>query len=329
MRYFKADKNRLRCLLCQHYCLLKEDQVGICGINKNIDNKKIECLAYGYPKAINIDPIEKKPLYHFLPNSKSFSIGTNGCNFRCSFCQNWQLSQTKTVQKNRYFSPKDIVTLALQHKTESISYTYNEPTIFYPYAKDIATLAKENGLKNVFVSNGFESNEVVDDFKDIIDAINVDLKSFKKDYYKKNLGGDLDKVLNNLIKIKTNGIHLEVTTLIVPSHNDSKDELTQIVSFILNYLGKDTIWHISAFHPDYKQKDLPRTPIESLKMAYNIAKEAGLNYVYIGNAHIINNTYCPKCNSLLVSRENFLTTKIDIKNSSCPKCGFKIYGVWS
>jgi len=327
MKYYKQSNDRLTCLLCQHYCMLKENQIGICGINKNIGDT-IECLAYGYPKALNIDPIEKKPLYHFLPSTFSLSLGTNGCNFKCPFCQNWQLSQTKTIKKDRYFSPDDIVNLAIKNRSDSISYTYNEPTIFYPYAKDIALRAKTKGLKNVFVSNGFESTEVINDMKNLIDGINVDLKSFNPTYYKKSLGGDLDKLLENLILIYKNTIHLEITTLLVPTKNDSKDELKQIASFIANNLSPDVVWHISAFHPDFKELTLPRTSIESLKMAYNIGKEQGLRYIYIGNAGIQNNTYCPNCNELLINRQYFNTLENNIQDSKCPKCQTKIYGVW-
>ncbi len=177
MNYYKKENDRLVCLLCQYYCKLKTGQTGVCGVNQNVGSH-IENLVYGYPSAINIDPIEKKPLYHFLPSSKSFSVGTVGCNFHCSFCQNWQISQEHTIDKSRYFEPKTIASLALQKGCQSISYTYNEPTIFYPYAKDIALEAKKLGLKNIFVSNGYESKEVIDDMVGIIDAINIDLKSF-------------------------------------------------------------------------------------------------------------------------------------------------------
>ena len=185
MNFYKPYKEtKLICTLCQHYCKIKEGKTGICGVNQNVGDK-IECLVYGYPSAINVDPIEKKPLYHFLPGTKSFSLGTVGCNFHCSFCQNWSISQTHDIDKSRYFSPEQIVQLAIDNGCESIAYTYNEPTIFYPYARDIAVLAQKSGLKNVFVSNGFESSELIDDMKGIIDAVNIDLKSFDPKYYKR------------------------------------------------------------------------------------------------------------------------------------------------
>lgn len=287
MSYYKrTSQDKIRCLLCGHYCNIKQDSVGICKVNKNT-GEKIECLVYGYPNAINIDPVEKKPLYHFLPKTKTFSIGTAGCNFRCSFCQNWQLSQSDNINKSRFYSPEDIVRLALHYKCKSISYTYNEPTIFFPYIKDIAKLAHMNGLKNIMVSNGFESKEVSADMLGLIDAINVDLKSFSNDYYKKKLGGRLDIVLDNLKFYVKNNIHVEITTLIVPSHNDSKKELEQIALFIANELNINIPWHVSAFHPDYKELDLPRTSIESLKMARAIGYDKGIRNIHIGNVGVV------------------------------------------
>lgn len=327
MKFYKQEKERLVCLLCSYYCKLKVGQTGVCGVNKNIGDK-IECLVYGYLSALNIDPIEKKPLYHFLPSSKSFSLGTVGCNFRCSFCQNWQISQTSNINKNNYFSVDEIVNIAKEKKCESISYTYNEPTIFYPFARDIALKAKEFGLKSVFVSNGFESSEVIDDMKGVIDAMNIDLKSFDKNYYKKSLGGDLKVVCDNLINIKKNDIHLEITTLIVPSKNDSKVELENIVKFIKENLGVDVPWHISAFHPDYKELNLQRTKNETLQMAYDIAKSHGLNYVYMGNSTFENDTVCKNCGEVLIRREYFNVLENRVLNGCCPKCKTKLDGVF-
>lgn len=326
MNYFVKDDDKLICLLCSHYCKLKENQSGICGVNKNVVGK-IECLVYGYPKAINIDPIEKKPLYHFLPNSKTFSLGTVGCNFKCSFCQNWSLSQEKEFKKENYFSPKDIVNLALNNGCSSISYTYNEPTIFYPYIKDIAIEAKKYGLRNIFVSNGFESVEMIKDMENIIDAINVDLKTFDEKYYKK-LGGNLDSLLENLKLFNKSKIWLEITTLVVPSKNDSIEELSSIAKFISSQLSKSVPWHLSAFHPDYKEMSLKRTSLESLNQAFKIGKEYGLEYVYIGNMGLKNITKCKKCNNNLIEREYFNTTKILIKDGKCPNCSTKLDGVF-
>ncbi|MBN2768574.1 MAG: AmmeMemoRadiSam system radical SAM enzyme [Campylobacterales bacterium] len=329
MNYYesKADTTKLVCMLCSHYCNLKEEQVGICGVNKNTGNK-IECLVYGYPSALNIDPIEKKPLYHFLPNSKSLSLGTIGCNFKCSFCQNWNISQEKNIDKSRYFSPQNIVDIAKEYGCRSIAYTYNEPTIFYPYAKDIALLAKQEGIKSVFVSNGYESSELIDDMVGLIDAANIDLKSFNEAYYKKELGGDLKIVLQNLKHFVTNKIWIEVTTLIVPTKNDSDEELKDIASFIADELGVNIPWHISVFHPDYKERSLPVTPLESLQRAYDIGKKCGLSYIYMGNIPQDNNTYCRTCNAKLISREGFGASENLLVKSRCPQCDKKLEGVF-
>jgi pyruvate formate lyase activating enzyme len=329
MKYFKKDNNKdkLICLLCSHYCKLKENQAGICGVNKNTGNK-IECLVYGYPSALAVDPIEKKPLYHFLPNTKAFSLGTVGCNFRCPFCQNWNISQTANIDKSRYFSPNDIVNLAIDNNSQSIAYTYNEPTIFYPYAKDISIEAQKYNIKNIFVTNGYESKEVIDDMVGVIDGANIDLKSFDKSYYKKVLGGDLEKILENIKHFIQNGIWVEITTLIIPTKNDSDKELSDIANFIAKELGVYVPWHISAFYPTYKEKDLPRTSIESLQRAYNIGKEAGLYYIYMGNVGIENTTKCPRCNTSLIKRANFGVIENNLIDGKCSKCDYKLEGVF-
>ena len=327
MKYYKKDidSDKLICLLCSHYCKLKIDQIGICGINKNTGSK-IDCLVYGHIAAMNVDPIEKKPLYHFYPQSKSLSLGTVGCNFKCSFCQNWGISQEKKINKEKFFSPIDIVSLALKHNCKSISYTYNEPTIFYPYAKDIAIEAKKYNIKSVYVSNGFESSEVASDMIGIIDAINVDLKCFTNEYYKK-LGGSLDVLLKNLKFFSKSSIHLEITTLLVPSKNDSDEEVTKIAKFIKDELGEDIPWHISAFHPDYKELELPRTSKESLLKAKKIGNDLGLKHVYIGNAGIDNHTRCVKCEKVLIHRQYFNTLSNNLHNNKC-SCSNVLKGVF-
>ena len=326
MQFYKAYKeNTLICTLCQHYCKIKEGKTGICGVNKNI-GEKIECLVYGYPSALNIDPIEKKPLYHFLPGSKILSLGTVGCNFHCNFCQNWSLSQERKIDKSRYISPEQMVNLALENGCPSIAYTYNEPTIFYPYARDIALEGQKKGLKNVYVSNGYESTEMIEDMEGIIDGINIDLKSFDSSYYK-SLGGSLEKVLENIRHFSKKDIWMEITTLIVPTKNDSDEELHKIASFIAE-LSLDIPWHISAFHPDYKELELPRTSVETLKRAYEIGKSYGLRYVYIGNANINTPTLCPSCGEVLIERDHFSNTLNHLKGDKCV-CGEKIAGVFN
>lgn len=326
MQYYQQKDEKLVCLLCSHYCHLSSNQIGICGVNKNT-GKEIECLAFGYLAALNIDPVEKKPLFHFLPNSRTLSLGTVGCNFHCSFCQNWSMSQEHTINHDHYFNPEEIVQTALKYKCDSISYTYNEPTIFYPFAKKIALEGKKKGLKNIFVSNGYQSSEVINDMKEFIDACNIDLKTFNPHYYKA-MGGELEVVLTNLKHIIACDIWLEITTLLIPTKNDSKEELKAMALFIKNELGENVPWHLNAFHPNYKEKNLPRTSLESLREAYRIARDVGLNYVYIGNMSNVNSTECKKCQTLLLKREHFGVLENNLVQGHCPICSKKLEGVF-
>ncbi len=325
--FYKTLDNKIECLLCRHYCKLKEGQVGVCGVNKNENNRLVN-LVYGKVSAINIDPIEKKPLYHFLPATTSLSIGTVGCNFKCPFCQNWQISQSKSLDNSYSVTPQQLVEIALDRGCKSISYTYNEPTIFYPFAKDVALLAKEAGLKNIFVSNGFETPEVIDDMVGVIDAFNIDIKGFKSEYYKKYLKGELNGVLDTLKQLKKRGFWVECTTLIVPEDNDSDQELRDIAEFIAKELDVNTPWHISAFHPDYKVTSKEATPIETLQRAYTIGKEAGLNFIYMGNTLNTNTTLCPNCSKSLIKRVGFEVIEDRLKDGRCPRCNSEIAGVW-
>ena len=326
--FYHKEGDRIVCELCRHYCKLKEGQVGICGVNKNSSSKLLN-LVYGRVSAINIDPIEKKPLYHFLPSTTALSIGTIGCNFQCPFCQNWQISQSRDFNNSYEVTPKQLVALALERGSKSIAYTYNEPTIFYPFAKDVALLAKRYGIKNVFVSNGLESPEVIEDMKGVIDGFNIDLKSFNPNYYKKSLKGSLDGVLDTLKRLKEGGFWVECTTLIVPGDNDSDEELSKIANFIAKELDIYTPWHISAFHPDYKVNDKLPTPLETLNRAEQIGKEAKLAYIYKGNVLDDGVTNCPKCGLELIRRRGFRVVKNILQNGKCPACNRTIEGVWS
>ncbi|MBD3750844.1 MAG: AmmeMemoRadiSam system radical SAM enzyme, partial [Sphingobacteriales bacterium] len=290
------DATHIICDLCKHHCVLKEDGHGICGINYNINGELVN-KTYNHPSAIHLDPIEKKPLYHFLPASKSLSIGTVGCNFRCPFCQNYTISQTTIVDESVVYTPQKIVELALAHGAQSISYTYNEPTIWYPYARDIGLLAKEHGLKNVFVSSGYESEEVLSDMPGWVDAANIDLKSFDANYYKHVLKTELAGVLATLRTLAKSSVWLEVTTLLIPDVNDSHAEIEQMAQFMACEVGTEVPWHFSAFHPDYKMLDTPNTSPQKLLEAKEIAQKAGMKYVYLGNIAAHNDTYCPKCNA--------------------------------
>ena len=329
MQYYKKEegKDRIICLLCQHYCKLKEDQIGICGVNKN-EGGELKNLVYGHPVALNVDPVEKKPLYHLLPGSKALSFGTVGCNFKCPFCQNWDISQEHRINDSVTVSPQQMVDLALEHQCQSIAYTYNEPTIFYPYAKDIGVIAREKGLKNIFVSNGFESPEIVKDMASWLDAANIDLKSWDDDYYKKILKGGLEAVKDTLRNMVAEGIWVEVTTLLIEGENDSDKDLTEMAEFIANELGRHVPWHLSAFHPNYKMQDHDFTKLDTLKRASEIGKKAGLYYIYMGNVPVHGDTYCPDCGELLIDRTGYSVTVNKLEDGHCPKCKREIEGVW-
>lgn len=326
---FESRENgKITCLLCAHRCSLREGQRGICHVNSN-EEGALKNLVYNHPSALNIDPVEKKPLYHFLPGTLTLSLGTVGCNFRCPFCQNWSISQEKEVDTSRVITPEQIVAAAIEHETPSISFTYNEPTIFYPYARDIGLLAKEKGIHSVFVTNGFQTPELIKDMASFVMAANVDLKSFQPEYYKKTLKGWLEVVKENLIHMQDAGIWIEITTLLVPGHNDSDSEIETMAAFISEKLGKHTPWHFSAFHPDYQMSDgNHRTPPETLLRARRIAEQHGMEYVYLGNIATGNTTYCPQCQKELIKRSGFGSGQVMIQNGKCPHCTYPVEGVW-
>jgi pyruvate formate lyase activating enzyme len=329
MEYYRPIENgKIECLLCRHHCKLREGQTGICGVNRN-ENGKLKNLVYGKPVSINIDPVEKKPLYHFLPGTQTLSLGTIGCNFKCPFCQNWEISQSREVDTPHTISPEKIVEMALRYNCRSIAYTYNEPSIFYPYARDIGVKAREKGLKNIFVTNGFESQYEIEDMKGWVDGVNIDLKSFNPNYYRKVLKGKLEGVLDTIRRLKEGGVWVEVTTLIVPEGNDSPEELREIARFIAS-VSPSIPWHISRFRPDYKEREKEPTPISKMVEAYQIGKEEGLYYIYLGNVTLPAITYCPKCGKELIVRYLFGVEKdlVTQTGGRCPQCGREIEGVW-
>ncbi len=328
MRYHVKTEKGIKCLLCRHYCNLAEGQTGICRVNMN-EGGQLRNTVYGRAAASHVDPVEKKPLYHFLPGTKAFSIGTVGCNLHCPFCQNWQISQTDSLSFSRYITPRQIVESAMEAGCKSIAYTYNEPTVFYPFARDVALLAHENGLRNIFVTNGMESPEVIEDMKGLIDAFNVDLKSFDRDYYRRVLKGSLDAVLDTLRLLRRNGAWLEVTTLVVPGQNDGEKELSQIAAFIADELGEHTPWHISAFYPNYKMRQLPPTSYVALQRAAKAGAEQGLKYIYKGNISEPGITFCPECGRRLIVRDFYSISDNALRDSGvCPYCQTKIQGIW-
>jgi len=319
------------CTLCPHLCRIREDHYGICGVRKN-ENGILYTLVYEQAAALHVDPIEKKPLFHFYPGSRSLSIATVGCNFRCRFCQNWDLSQA-AKGKDRQIAgkvvrPADIVQLAEQYDCQTIAFTYSEPTIFYEYAYDTAKLAAQKNIYGVFVTNGYIMPEPLEFIRPYLSALNVDLKSFNSEYYKKTIGARLEPVLASLKKMKELGFWLEVTTLVIPTKNDSDMELAKIAEFIRG-LGPEIPWHVSAFHPDYQMTDLPRTSAATLQRARRIGLNAGLRYVYTGNipGDDGESTFCYNCGTLVIRRLGFSIIENRIVNGSCPKCGTKIDGV--
>lgn len=337
--YEKLENNKVRCIACSHQCLINDEKTGICGIRQNKDGD-LYLLVYGKAISVNIDPVEKKPLFHFLPGQKAFSLGTIGCNFGCDFCQNWEISQLpKTIDKIRETSyemqhenwlPKTIVKNCQDSKIPMIAYTYNEPTIWAEYAFDTMKLAKGQGIKNVWVSNGFMSNKTLEFISPYLDAINIDLKSFSDDFYKKICKARLEPIKENIKKIWQKGIWTEVTTLIISELNDSEKELKQMAEFLKD-ISVDIPWHISAFYPSYKMLDIAPTPQETLIKAYKIGKDAGLKYVYTGNIpdSEFESTLCPNCNFLIIKRLGMETLENKLKNGKCPKCGEKIAGKWN
>jgi pyruvate formate lyase activating enzyme len=332
--YESLEDKKVRCYLCNHQCLIPNGKTGLCGVRKN-EEGILYSLVYGRVIAEHIDPIEKKPLYHFLPGSYSYSIATVGCNFRCSFCQNFEISQFPHLYPGSIpgtpYSPKDIVKKALNHGCKSISYTYTEPTIYFEYALDCSKLAVKEGLKNVFVSNGYMTKSALDLIKDYLHGINVDLKAFTEGFYHRICKAKLKPILDNLKYLKKLGIWVEITTLVIPEENDSPEELRDIARFIRDELGPETPWHISRFYPQFKMQNKPYTSVETLQRAYYIGKEEGLYFVYIGNVpgNETENTFCPKCSTLLIERYGFAIISNQLKEDGlCPKCGFSIAGVW-
>lgn len=327
--YKKLPEQKVQCRTCAHFCTVSPDERGKCGIRENIDGKMYS-LVYGKAVALNIDPIEKKPLFHFLPGTSSLSLGTVGCPFACKNCQNWQISQGPKEGgeiEGRKISPEKVVELARYLGTPSISYTYTEPTGFLEYSLDTMELAKEEGLKNCFVSQGFMSPESAEAVVPYLDAINIDIKSFDEEFYKENCDGRLQPVLETAQKMKQSGVWVEITTLVIPTLSDSEEMFEEIAEFIFHKLGPETPWHLSRFSGSisWKLQDLPDTPEKTLEKAQKIGKKKGLKYVYAGNLphSTLANTYCPECGTLCVERGISELRRYDV-DGSCPECGAQL-----
>jgi pyruvate formate lyase activating enzyme len=331
--YTSAPDKTTICGLCCHRCRIKPGRRGICGVRENRDGT-LTSLVYGRLVSGNNDPIEKKPLFHFLPGTTSYSIATVGCNFQCKHCQNYQISQYPHLQggaiTGSVHSPQQVVEAALAAGSASISYTYVEPTIFYEFAHDCAVLAHDRSLKNVFVSNGYMTPEVSRHLAPVLDGINIDIKAFSDDFYKKICKARLQPVLDSVRLMHELGVWVEITTLLIPGLNDSGDELRQLARFIKD-LSPAIPWHVTAFYPTYKLTDRPPTPVHTLRMARDIGRQEGLLFVYEGNipGEGGENTFCPHCGAEIISRHGMHTRAIKMTNGTCASCHQPIPGVWA
>jgi pyruvate formate lyase activating enzyme len=321
----------IMCRICPNECVLKEGELSKCN-NRKVHNSKLYTLAYGNPCSANVDPVEKKPLYHFLPGSRAYSIATAGCNLVCLNCQNWTISQT-SPDKTRNFDlmPEEVVAECIKNNCASIAYTYSEPVTFYEYVFETATLARKAGIKNIIKSNGYINPEPLKKLCSVIDGANIDLKAFNESTYLKLTGGKLQPVLDSLKVFKEMGIWLEVTNLVVPTWSDNLNDIRIMCRWLSDNGFKNTPLHFSRFYPIYKLEQLPPTPVEILNNAYSIAIEEGLKYVYTGNApgYEKADTKCPSCNNDLVKRQGYRIAALNITGGKCNKCGYKVEGVWN
>jgi len=328
--YEKLDHKKIRCLLCPRECVIDDRERGYCGVRENRDGTYYS-LVYSRPCTYHIDPIEKKPLFHFHPGSLAFSLATAGCNLNCKFCQNWQISQVGPEQVDSiYLPPEKIAQAASANRCVSIAYTYSEPTIFYEYMEDIASSAHSYDVKSVVVTAGYIAQKPLEALCKKVDAIKVDLKAFSEKYYKEIVNGELKPVLDSLVTMQKMNVWTEIVYLVVPTLNDSDDEFRGLCKWVKENLGTDVPIHFTRFHPQYILKNLPPTPLATLERAKAIADAEGLNFVYIGNVpgHKAENTYCPKCAKLIVERIGFQIKSINLNKDHCKFCNHPIPGKW-
>ena len=317
--YKKLTGHRVKCALCHHHCLIAPDKNGICQVRKNKKGRLIS-LIFNHPIATQVDPIEKKPLFHFFPGAKSFSIATAGCNFHCDFCQNYDLSQNLYLGEK--ITPPEIVSQAKENQCLALAYTYTEPTIFFEYALEIAQLAHQQKIKNIFISNGYLATEPLKKIAPYLDAANIDLKSLENNFYKKYCGATLKPVLKNLKLMKKLGIFIEITTLLIPGKNDQEKNIANIARFIAQELGPEIPWHLSGFYPAFRLTEVRPTSISQLEKAYQIGKKIGLKYIYLGNQPGNNreDTICPKCHKVMIKRDRFSIIQRFDNNGQCSQC---------
>ena len=328
--YEKLEHKKIRCKLCPRECVIDDHERGYCGVRENRDGTYYT-LVYARPCTYHVDPIEKKPLFHFLPGTMAFSIATAGCNLNCKFCQNWEISQVTPEQVDSYYLPPEkIAEMARDYNSASIAYTYSEPTIFYEYMYDTAVAGRQKGVKSVVITAGFMEKDPVKELCKVVDAIKVDLKAFRQKYYTDIVHGELKPVLETMQTIVEQGTWLEIVYLVVPTLNDGEKEIRDLAQFVKEFLGAEVPIHFTRFYPQYLLKNLPPTPVSTLERCKAIADAEGLKYVYIGNVpgHPAENTYCPACARLLIARTGFLVRQMNIVNGKCPGCGTEIPGIW-
>ena len=325
--FWKPGKGTsVQCHLCPHQCTIAEGKCGLCGVREN-EQGTLYTLIYGACSAVADDPIEKKPLYHFYPGSRALSLGSIGCNLRCDHCQNYGISRAKPhTYPLRHISPEQAVALAKEYGCQGIAWTYNEPTIWHEYTVDSAKLAKQEGLYTVYVTNGYINEAPLREIAPYLDALNVDVKAFHPEFYTKVCQATLQPVVAACELIKSLGLHLEVTYLVIPTMNDSEKEVTQFCQWVKEKLGEETPVHFSRFHPDYHMKDLPPTPLNTLIKCYEIAQQAGIRFPYLGNIpyNEYENTYCPQCKAILIERYGFSAENKGIEKGKCKQCGTSI-----
>ena len=325
------DRPLIKCLLCAQGCLIAEGERGRCRARIHVDGE-LRTLVYGRPITIHVDPIEKKPFYHFLPGSLAYSLATSGCPLRCKFCQNWEISQASPEDYSRpLVKPAAIVDAASAKAAPVIAFTYNEPTVFTEYLTDIARNARTRGVRTVLVSCGFMNEAPLAEMCDVLDAIKVDLKGFSSDFYQKVSSAELAPVLRSIKQVSRSGKHLEIVNLVVPTLNDSDRMLDELAKWILNEIGPDVPVHFTRFHPDYQLRNLPPTPIATLERARAMAMDKGIHYAFVGNVpgHAGNNTYCPACRRPVITRRAFFIDEMHVKGGRCEYCEEKIAGVWN
>jgi len=326
LQWSLGEGGAVQCSLCSHRCLIKEARTGICGVRRNV-NGVLYATTYGKVSAEAVDPIEKKPLYHFLPQSLSYSLGSIGCNFRCEHCQNWHISRAeRDASSLPDLSPEEGVRRARAAGCASISWTYNEPTIWHEYALDMGTRARGEGLATVYVTNGYITEEALKELSPMLMAYRVDIKSFSEDFYKRVCGARLQPVLDSAVLARELGMHVEVVNLVIPGLNDSPEETGALIRWIIEHLGADTPVHFTRFHPDYHMQDRKATPVAVLERIYHQAKDLGLRYPYLGNvmSHPFESTYCPRCGALCIERRGFSAVFRNLEGHTCTMCGERI-----